>query len=61
MHWLLELILDLIHLIFPWGHRHTDRSFVGESRMDRQARIIAWVVISVIVTGALTFYFITTK
>jgi len=29
--------------------------------MDRQARIIAWVVISLIVTGALTFYFITTK
>ena len=61
MHWLPELILDLIHLIFPWGHRHTNCSLVGESRMDRQARLIAWVVISVIVTGALTFYFITTK
>lgn len=61
MHWLLELFLDLLHLLIPWGDRHTDRSVVGESRFDRQARIIAWVVICLIVGGVVTFYFISTK
>ena len=61
MHWLFDLLLEFLFWLIPWGSHHEDRSIVGASRMDRQARIIAWVVISVVIVGVLTFYFITTK
>lgn len=61
MQWLFEIFIDLLHLLIPWVDRHTDRSVVGESRMDRQARIIAWMVICIVVGGALTYFFVLNK
>jgi hypothetical protein len=57
MPWLLQLLIDALIWLVPWVDRHTDRSIVGESRFDRQARWIAWILLSLIV-ASLLFYFL---
>jgi hypothetical protein len=57
MPWLLQLLIDALIWLVPWGDRHTDRSIVGESRFDRQARWIAWILLFLIV-ASLLFYFL---
>jgi hypothetical protein len=37
MHWLFDLLIDLL---IPWGSHREDRSIVGKSRTDRQT---AWI------------------
>jgi hypothetical protein len=37
MHWLFDLLIDLL---IPWGSNRNDRSIVGKSPIDRQT---AWI------------------
>ena len=37
MHWLFDLLIDLL---IPWGSHREDRSIVGKSPTDRQT---AWI------------------
>jgi len=37
MHWLFDLLIDLL---IPWGSHRDDRSIVGKSPIDRQT---AWI------------------
>lgn len=54
MHWIIDLLVELITAVVPWDSRNVDRSVVGESRMDRNARRIgiALLVVIVLVSGA---------
>jgi hypothetical protein len=40
MHWLIDLVVELVASLPSWKSRHVDRSVVGESRLDRGARRI---------------------
>jgi hypothetical protein len=53
MHWLADLLIELITLFVPWNSKHADRSKVGESPMDRNARQIgiALLVILALLAG----------
>jgi hypothetical protein len=53
MHWLAELFGELLALFMPSNSSHVNRSKVGESRFDREARwiAIAFLVISVALIG----------
>lgn len=51
MHWLFDLLLNFLSL-FPWesvDRRHL--SNVGESRLDREARWVAWTVLFLVGLG----------
>jgi len=55
MHWLFDLIVDLLLWLLPWSPRREDRSTVGESRMDREARLIALGIIALIAVGVVAY------
>lgn len=53
MHWLLNLVVDIL-CVLPWwdrGDRH--RSVMGESRLDKQTRWIEWTLFFVVGLGLL--------
>jgi hypothetical protein len=56
MHWLAELLGELLSLFAPWSSSHVNRSRVGESRFDRDARrigIALLVVAGLLIGGCL--------
>jgi hypothetical protein len=56
MGWLFDILLDLICALFPsWGGQEP-RSTMGESRMDRQARIIASCLVGFIIVAAVAIW-----
>ena len=61
MNWLFEIVLEALIWLISWENRHTDRSIVGESRFDRQARIVAWLLIFLVAAGAILYFFILKK
>lgn len=53
MNILLEILTSLLDILFPWGHRHDDRSSVGESDLDRKARhFLYWLLAIVLLLAA---------
>jgi hypothetical protein len=49
MHWLFDLLIDLL---IPWGTHRDDRSIVGKSPIDRQTAWIArGLLILLIIAG----------
>jgi len=59
MHWLLDLLLDVILAFIPWETHGKDRSVMGESRMDKQSRWITWTVLLLISLGLILFTYLT--
>lgn len=57
MSWLFDVLLELILALMPWGKRDR-RSSMGESRMDRQARIMgaAFLMILLVVAAAVWWF-----
>lgn len=55
MHWLFDLIIDLLLWLLPGNPHREDRSIVGESRKDRETRWIAWAVIALIAVAAVAY------
>jgi hypothetical protein len=54
VHWLVDLFLELLSLIAPGRSPSSDRSVVGESRMDRNARrfgILLLVILALVIGG----------
>lgn len=52
MHWLLDLLIDLI---IPWGSHRDDRSIVGKSPIDRQASWIARGLFILLIIAAVAY------
>jgi len=55
MHWLADFIFELSVAFLPGRSHDHDRSAVGESRMDRQARWVGYGIL-VIIIGAVIFF-----
>lgn len=60
MHWLFEIFIEAITWLLPWSSNREDTSIVGESRMDRQARWIAWGLILILALGVGAYIFLKT-
>jgi len=58
MNWLLDLFLDLVAMLWPWPDRDEDRSIVGRSKMDHQARKALLVILTVVALLACGGYWI---
>jgi hypothetical protein len=58
MHWLFDLFITALTWLIPWGSHHDDISIVGKSRMDRQARWLAWTLIVIVAVGASVYFFL---
>lgn len=53
MNLLLEILLDILQALIPWGGRHEDRSIVGDSPFDKKARFWKYVLIGVVLAALL--------
>ncbi len=47
MNFLLDILMEIIGRLLPGQRNHDDRSIVGESKMDRSARL--WTIVGLIV------------
>jgi nicotinamide riboside transporter PnuC len=57
MGWLFEFLMEIIGRFDWWSARAEDRSRVGESRLDRQAKQFGrWFVIGVAVVGGIWLF-----
>lgn len=56
MHWLIDLLLEVVTWI-GFHPTRSDRSVVGESELDRSARRLWWIV-SAVVLGAIGIAFL---
>ncbi len=54
MNWVAHLLLELLSMLWPFGHRRDDRSVVGKSRLDEEtARLWKWIVFAALGIGGL--------
>lgn len=58
MHWLLDLVLDILCLLPWWDRDGRHRSVLGESRIDRQTRWIEWALLFLVGLGILLLIYL---
>jgi hypothetical protein len=58
MHWLLDLVLDILCLLPWWDRDGRHRSMLGESRIDRQTRWIEWALLFLVGLGILLLIYL---
>jgi hypothetical protein len=52
MHWLFDLLIDLL---IPWGTHRDDRSIVGKSPIDRQTAWIARALLILLIIAGVAY------